>query len=207
MTTEARIAQLEAESAALRAQVSELPMLREQVTELVAQVQELEAQRAMPSRTSNKPPASDGLARKTKSLRCTSGEKSGGQLGHRGQTLRLVTEPDVVVEHRPAICTGCQAPLDAAVPVVLRERRQVQDLSPLQLRITEHQALHVQCPACQAVSVGAFPPEAATRAQYGPRLRALVVYLVEQQLVPYARVQELLRDLLGVDLSAGTLVT
>ena len=57
------------------------------------------------------------------------------------------------------------------------------------------------------MSVGACPPEADTHAQYGPRLRALVVYLVEQQLVPYARVQELLRDLLGMDLSAGTRVT
>jgi hypothetical protein len=55
--------------------------------------------------------------------------------------------------------------------------------------------------------VGAFPPEAATRAQYGPRPRALVVYLFEQQLVPYARVQKLLREPLVVDLSAGTLVT
>ncbi len=67
----------------------------------------------------------------------------------------------------------------------------------MRLLVTEHQALRVRCPRCQAVSIGAFPPEAPSRAQYGPQLRALAVYLVEEQLVPLGRVQQLLRDLVG----------
>src|SRR5262249_1868927 len=150
-------------------------------------------------------PSSDGLARKTKSLRRRSGKKPGGQLGHWGATLRLVATPDTVVEHRPTVCSGCQAPLAAGAPGVLRGRRQVHELAPLQLVVREHQTLHLRCPACQTVTVGAFPSEAPSRAQYGPRLRALVVYLVEQQLVPYGRVRELLADLFAVHLSPGTL--
>ena len=65
----------------------------------------------------------------------------------------------------------------------------------------------MRCPRCQAVSVGAFPAEAPSRAQYGPRLRALAVYLVEQQFVPYGRVREVLADLFGASLSVGTLVS
>ena len=90
--------------------------------------------------------------------------------------------------------------------MVLRERRQVHELPPVRLVVTEHQALHVRCPACQAVSTGAFPADAPSRAQYGSRLRALAVYLVEQQLVPYGRVRELLADLFGASSSLGTLV-
>jgi transposase len=90
--------------------------------------------------------------------------------------------------------------------VVLRERRQVQELPPMRLHVTEHQALHLCCPVCQTVTAGYFPAEAPSRAQYGPRLQALSVYLVEQQLVPYGRVRELLADLLGATLSVGTLV-
>jgi hypothetical protein len=56
---------------------------------------------------------------------------------------------DVVVEHRPAVCIACQTPLTEA-SVVLRERRQVQELPPVRLVVTEHQALHVRCPRCQA---------------------------------------------------------
>ncbi len=110
-----------------------------------------------------------------------------------------------MVEHWPAVCPGCQLPLDTA-PVVLREHRQVRDLPAVRLVVREHQALHVRCPACHLVSVAAFPQEASSRAQYGPRLRALAVYLVEQQLVPYARVRALVADLFGVSLSLGTLV-
>ncbi len=196
MTPTARIAELEAENA----------HQREQIAALVARVQELEARLAKDSHNSSKPPSSDGLGRKTKSLRRKSGKQSGGQLGHRGETLRLVATPDVMVEHRPARCPGCQAPLAADAPVVLRERRQVQDLPRLRLVVREEQALHVRCPACATVSVGTFSRAAPSRAQYGPRLRALVVYLVEQQLVPYGRVREVLADLFGAHLSLGTLV-
>ncbi len=114
--------------------------------------------------------------------------------------------PDEIVEQRPAICTQCQAPLADELSVVLRERRQVQELPAVRLRVTEYQALHVRCPSCQAVSVGAFPAEAPSRAQYGPQLRALAVYLVEEQLLPLGRVQRLLADLVGVRLGRGTLV-
>jgi transposase len=146
MTSEARIAELEADNAGLR----------EQLSVVLARVQELEARLAKDSHNSGKPP-SDGLARKTKSVRKRSGKKPGGRLGHRGQTLRLVARPDVVVEHRPAVCSACQAPLDAQASVVVCERRQVQELPPLRLHITEHQALHVQCPSCHVISVETSP--------------------------------------------------
>jgi transposase len=203
MTPDERITKLEGILAEQRHQL-DLALALNAV--LQARVEELEARLAKDSHNSSKPPSSDGLARKTKSLRRRSGKKPGGQVGHRGETLRLVAAPDTVVEHRPAICVGCQKSLATEAPVVLRERRQVQELPPLRLHITEHQALQVRCPACQTVSVGAFPAEAPSRAQYGPRLRALAVYLVEQQLVPYGRVRELLADLFAAPLSLGTLV-
>jgi transposase len=196
MTPDEEIAALQAENAALH----------EQVTVLVARVHELEGRLAKDSNNSSKPPSSDGLTRKTKSLRRTSRKKPGGQLGHRGATLRLVAQPATVVVHRSAVCVACQAPLAADAAAVLRERRQVHELPTLRLVVREHQAVHLRCPVCQAVTAGAFPAEAPSRAQYGPHLRALVVYLLEQQLVPYGRVREVLADLFGARLSLGTLV-
>ena len=101
MTAEERIADLEA----LVAQQ------REQIEQLGVSIRELEARLAKDSHNSSKPPSSDGLKRKTKSLRTKSGKKAGGQLGHRGETLRLVATPDEVVEHRPSHCPQCQTPL------------------------------------------------------------------------------------------------
>ena len=85
------------------------------------------------------------------------------------------------------------------------ERRQVYDLPRVRLRVTEHRALRLRCPTCQQVNDGTFPAEAPSRAQYGPRLRALAVYLVDQQLLPYERACEVLADVCGAPLSEGTL--
>src|SRR5258708_27226834 len=196
MAAEEEIAALRAENTALRAQVEAL----------AAQVRELQARAAKDSHNSGKPPSSDGLRRKPKSLRTPSGKKAGGQLGHRGETLRLVATPDAVVEHRPVVCRQCRAVLGPDAPQVGCERRQVQEWPSVRLVVTEHQALRLRCPACQAITAGAFPAEAPSRAQYGPRLRALAVYLVEAQLVPFGRVQQLLADLAGLRLGRGALV-
>jgi transposase len=195
-TAEDRIAALEAENAALRAQVQDL----------LAQNQELQARLAKDSHNSSRPPSSDPLGRKRpRSQRRRSGKKPRGQLGHRGETLHLVAMPDELVEQRPTACTTCQVPLDETAPVTGYERRQVDELPPVRLLIREHRALHVRCPACAQVSGGPFPAEAPSRAQYGPRVRALAVSLLEQQLIPSARVREVLADLLGAHVSLGTL--
>src|SRR5450631_984281 len=131
---------LREENAALNARIAELVA---QNATLLARVQELEARLAKDSHNSGKPPSSDGLRRKTKSLRTPSGKKAGGQLGHRGETLHLVAAPDAVIDHRPAVCTACQAALDGA-SVVVRERRQVHELPAVRVLVTEHQALHLR---------------------------------------------------------------
>ena len=113
----------------------EIAALKAQIAELAAQNVEMRARLAKDSQNSGKPPSSDGLRRTTKSLQRRSGKKAGGQLGHRGETLHLVAVPDAVVEHRPAVCAQCQAPLDEAL-VVLCERRQVQDLPRVRLAVT-----------------------------------------------------------------------
>lgn len=195
MTPDERIAELEALVAQQRGQI----------TALLAEVQDLRGKLAKDSHNSHKPPTSDGLQRRPRSQRRPSGRKSGGQLGHPGQTLPLVATPDQVVRHQPAQCWHCQADLEGVAPHAA-ERRQVLDLPSIRLHVREHRAGHVRCPACGELAVAAFPAEVASRIQYGPRLRALVVYLVEQQLVPYARVRDLLADLLGQALSVGTLV-
>jgi transposase len=174
-TADERTSSVAAENAALR---SDNAALRAQIQELVAHVHELQARLAKDSHTSHQPPSSDPLGRKRpRSQRRRSGKKPGGQLAHRGETLRLVAMPDEVIEHRPAVCTGCQTPLDQTAPIVLSERRQVRELPPQRLLVREHRAPHVRCPSCEQVSVGRFPAEAPSRAQHGLRLRALAVYL------------------------------
>lgn len=178
----------------------------QQIAALTARVQALEARLAKDSHNSSKPPASDGLAKKTKSQRHATGRPNGGQPGHPGATLRPAAHPDQVEEHFPRTCRGCGAAL-VLVPESSRERRQVHDLPPLRLRVTEHQAVGKVCPHCQTHTQGRFPVPVTQPVQYGPRIKAVAVYLQQYQLLPLARTQELLTTLFGCSLSEGTLLT
>jgi transposase len=86
--------------------------LESRIQQLETRVHELEGRLSKDSSNSSKPPTSDGLKRKPKSLRQSSGKKSGGQQGHVGKGLAQVSNPDVVVTHIPASCTGCGSKLD-----------------------------------------------------------------------------------------------
>ncbi len=177
----------------------------ETIARLEARVAELEGRLAKDSHNSSKPPTSDGLGRRPRGQRTPSGKRSGGQVGHAGQTLAVVAVPDAVVRHVPERCARCQQPLAAAGTVV--ERRQVHDLPPLRLEVTEHQVEEVRCPACGAFSRGTFPAAVGAPVQYGPRLRAVAVYLHAYQLVPEDRTAEALADLFGAPVSAGSLAS
>lgn len=175
-----------------------------QMAALTARVAELEGRLAGNSQNSHRPPSSDGPRKPPRGQRRPSGKRPGGQPGHPGHTLRMVATPDRVVEHRPGRCAACGAAL-AGVPACAVVRRQVVDLPPLALAVTEHRAARVRCPACHRPTTAAFPAEVAQPVQYGPRLKGVAVYLRHYQLLPYARAGEVLADLCGARLSLGTL--
>jgi transposase len=171
---------------------------------LTTRVTALEAQRAKDSHNGSKPPASDGLARKTRSLRQRSSKQPGGQPGHPGTTLTWTPHLDVIVTHVPATCTQCGGAL-AAVPVSGGERRQVVDLPPLRLVVTEPQALQCVCPACQTPNQAPFPPEVNQPLQYAPGTKARAVYLLHYQILPWERTAEPLAGLFGQAPGEGSL--
>jgi len=88
---------------------------------------------------------------------------------------------------------------------VATRRRQVFDLPPLELVVTEHRAETLVCGKCGAHVEGEFPPEVTQPTQYGRGIYQLATYLKSEQLLPYGRSQQLLADVFGVPLSPGTL--
>lgn len=172
---------------------------------LAERIQKLEDQIAKNSSNSGKPPSSDGLKKKPKSLRHHSGKKSGGQPGHAGSTLEFVEQPDHIEIHRVNRCQNCQADLEA-VETSGYEKRQVFDVPPTKVEVTEHQAEIKDCPICHQSTTGEFPGQVSQRVQYGERIKAQMVYFNQQHHVPLERTAEVLEDLYGQSVSEGTIV-
>lgn len=173
---------------------------------LEERVETLENQLGKHSRNSSKPPSSDGFKPQPKSLRSKSSRTSGGQSGHPGETLEWSSEVDDVKQHRVETCQGCGSSLLNSA-VKSWDIRQVHDLAPIKIVVTEHQAEVKCCPCCRTLNRGEFPNDVSRVVQYGASLKGLMVYLLDYQLLPSARVKELLSDVLGCEMSEGTLYT
>src|SRR2546428_995863 len=191
----------------VRQLLEQLAAQQQTIVDLAQRVAELEERLARNSRNSNQPPSSDGFNRPPRSLRPPTDKKPGAQPGHKGQTLRFSANPDRVVIHRPEQCAHCGCCLLAVSPSASErsERRQVVDLPPLNLETVEHWVQSIRCPQCECLNSAPFPAEATEPVQYGPHIKALGVYLMSYQLVPYERTAELLTDLFGASPSAGSL--
>lgn len=179
--------------------------LRERLTAAEATIKQLVELLGQNSRNSHWPSSRDKSRRKSKSLRSKSERKAGGQEGHEGHTLAFNPEPDVTQRHRPTECEHCQASLAAEIAASEVAKRQVLDLPPLRYITTEHQVETVLCPNCGQATSGEFPAGVTHPVQYGSQVKRLAVYLRTEQLIPYERARQLLADVFGLPVSAGSL--
>src|SRR6266576_2300533 len=106
--------------------VHQIEDLAGQLEGLAEQVEGLQEKLKKNSSNSSLPPSSDrfGRQKRTRSLRKKSGKKPGGQKGHPGQTLQLVSDPDLRVIHAVECCEYCQRDL-RQIESLRQERRQV----------------------------------------------------------------------------------
>jgi len=193
--------------ALIKAQAQRIAELEAQVAiipKLLVKITELEARLNQNSGNSNRPPSTDGLKKKP-ALPRKKGKKRGGQPSHKGKTLKMVAQPDVIVEHAPAHCR-CGQSL-ANVPKQDYMSRQVFDLPQPKLEVTEHRVQMCICPACHSVQQGDFPADVTTHVQYGFGVRSLSVLLNNAYCLSFSRIRQFFGDVFGYELNESTQVT
>jgi transposase len=177
----ALIAEMRALREALAAERAARAAAEEDNRRLRAEIADLKARLGADATNSSRPPSSDGSATTTRSLCRRTGRKPGGQPG-RGSALQ-------------------------AAPAAGAEARQVFDLpQEIRLEVVGHRIESVACPRCGTVTKADAPPEASRQVQYGPRVAALLVYLVSCHHLPLKRTVEAFAAILGAPISPATVL-
>jgi transposase len=190
--------------------------LIEQIAQLTKRVDRLEKENAMlreklakyenpkNSRNSSLPPSKDeNRPLRTKSLREQTGKKPGGQPGHEGNTLKMTSTPDKIVEHIPQYCSCCGNDI-SDLPCAVIGKRQVVDIPPVQPEYTEHRVYQKIC-RCGRITKSNFPPGVNTPVSYGSNVESLIGYFHCRQYIPFERMREIFHDLFALPLSEGGL--
>ena len=171
---------------------------------LQQKVEVLEGRVNQTSGNSHRPPSSDGLS-KPPTVERPKGGKVGGQKGHSGKTLKMVSNPDHIEQHFPQICDCCGSDL-RALPMSVYERHQVFDLPIPRLIVTENQAFSCTC-GCGIRNLAASPSSVNAPVQYGHQAKAFASLLNQQYLLPFEKVSDLFEDLFSQPINVRTIIS
>lgn len=182
------------------AQAAQIEALTRRVAELEAKLAELEARLNRPPKTpdnSSKPPSQGHKANRGSKPRAK-------RKPHRGNHRAL--HPDPTREHPifAARCGHCDADLAGVRQEVVHayDRIEIPKIVPDVTRVLLHGGV---CPCCQH-KFKATPPAGLERGSpFGPNLRAFVLYLRFGQAIPFERLQRLMFDVFGLEISEGAL--
>lgn len=189
-----RVTQLEAENVVLKTENQDLRVENE----------ELRRRLGLKSHNSSKPPSSDGLSKKP-ALSQSRLNKTGGQIGHKGKTLKRVEMPDQIIVHHVKSCPCCWKAFGTGDVETILSKRQVFDIPLPRLEVTEHQVGVISC--CGQRHVGSFPVGVNSPVQYGNRIKALSVLLNTDYKVPFDKIEQLFTDLYDCSFNESTAVS
>ncbi|AKB45501.1 Mobile element protein [Methanosarcina vacuolata Z-761] len=102
-------------------------------------------------------------------------------------------------------CEECGQNLED-VEVKAYEVRQVFDIPPVNLIVTEHQSQIKICPCCGRLNKAEFPESVNSPVQYGPNIVASAIYFKNHHFIPYKRISELFHDVMGIKISSATII-
>jgi transposase len=185
--------------AELEAKVIKLELIIEKLLEKIEDLTHPKNSRnssVSPSKDENRP-------LRNQSLRTKSDKKVGGQLGHEGATLKMVENPDKIVNHKPNFCNCCGNDLSEKLEELLL-KRQVLDIPVVFPEYTEHRIFQKKC-TCGHQNKAVFPENVRAPISYGANIQATIAYLHTRQYLPFERMSEFFRDVCNVPISQATI--
>jgi transposase len=178
-----------------------IDVLEDRVQELETENEVLRGRLGLHSKNSHKPPSSEGYGKKP-AISQTKGGKQGGQIGHEGKSLEMVSQPDELVIHHVESCRCCGRKISMEDVKRILYRRQEFDIPLPKLRVIEHRLGEIRC--CNEIQLGIFPSNIKGAVQYGTRIKALSVLLNTEYRMPFEKINQLFGDLWETSFNEST---
>ena len=189
----------------LKALLAEFESLRQRVAHLEAENERLKQQLtgSTNSRNSSQPPSRD---QKPDQPPNKPKKKHGPRFGHQKFSRPLVDKPDRVVQVPVTECEHCHEDLSQVEPEDFTRRQitELPEVRPLVIETRQHQKT---CPHCLKLNRGVLPEGLEAERFFGPNLEATVVFYKQTQHLSIERIVETMRNLHGVNLSEGAIVS
>lgn len=158
------------------------------------------------SRTSSKPPSSDGYNRKDRSLRKSTGRPSGGQKGHEGHGLKKVAADEVREhDHYPSQCTSCPNLASCIRMMSTIRSGHVYEVETVVID-NVHKAYSIVCPMTSRLLRSSLPEDVRSSQQFGSSIKAFIVDQWTIGITSISRICEMARIYLGQKISEGTVM-
>ena len=209
LLSDPRFVSLLAENAALRAEIAGLREVLEVLKASAERTEKLlvslQERLGKDSRTSSKPPSSDGPSAPPRPPSAPTGRKRGGQPGRKGSARMMLSEgsEDRVVPVPLACCPHCST----AIPperITGSTMHRVVDLAQKLTEVIGYALAQGTCPHCRKQVQAPLPPEAAPGG-IGPRLQAAAAYLRTEGRMSLTPLQRYFSEVMGVAVSRGWL--
>jgi transposase len=175
--------------------------LMARVEALMARVAELEAKLEQPPKT----PDNSSLPPSKGQKPSQSSKPKAKAEPHAGAHRPLHTNPTSKRMVLACRCGRCGADVSNAPqsPSETYDRIEIPEIKPDVTQVTLYGGV---CPGCARRFKAEAPEGLEPGSPFGPNLRAFVIYLRSVQGIPLARLSDVLRDVLGLDISEGALV-
>jgi transposase len=155
------------------------------------------------AKNSSLPPA-QGFKAQVKSQEKPSEGKRSGSIGREGGGRPLSENPDQIITAEVKSCTGCGTEIDSSLQQLMQRYDKI-ELPPIQPIVTRVERYGCTCPNCGEQQIATVPVEMKPGSPYGNRIAALVTTLRYGHGISYSRMQELMGEVFGLEISEGAI--
>jgi transposase len=127
-----------------------------------------------------------------------------GSLGRAGGGRALSEQPDQIVQARLQQCEDCGVSLSPDLQRLMQRYEKI-EIPPIQPVVTQVERYGCDCPNCGKSQLAGVPDSLAPGSPFGQSVAVLVTTLRYSHAISYARMQQLMQEVFGLDISEGAI--